>query len=114
MEAKIRGMRAARARLTPERLARYHQTVDEQVKTLERARDVSRTWIHVDMDAFYAAVHTLEDPSLANIPMAVGGIGMLSTANYVARAFGVRRAMPGFIANKLCQHLTFVKRDVGR
>ena len=114
VEAKIREMRAARARLTPERLARYQQTVDKKVKTLERARDVSRTWIHVDMDAFYAAVHTLEDPSLANIPMAVGGIGMISTANYVARAFGVRSAMPGFIAKKLCPNLTFVKPDFAR
>ena len=87
VEAKICEMRAVQARLTPEQLARLQQTVDAKVKTLERTRDVSRTWIHVDMDAFYAAVHTLEDPSLANIPMAVGGIGMISTANYVARPF---------------------------
>ena len=46
--------------------------------------------------------------------MAVGGIGMISTANYVARAFGVRSAMPGFIAKKLCPNLTFVKPDFAR
>ena len=40
--------------------------------------------------------------------MAVGGIGMISTANYEARKFGIRSAMPGFIALKLCPHLTFV------
>ena len=39
--------------------------------------------------------------------MAVGGIGMISTANYVARKFGVRSAMPGFIARKLCPQLVF-------
>lgn len=39
--------------------------------------------------------------------MAVGGIGMISTANYVARKFGVRSAMPGFIARKLCPQLIF-------
>ena len=111
VEAKIREMRAAHVRLTPEHLARVQRTVDARVKTLEKTRDVSRTWIHVDMDAFYAAVHTLENPSLARIPMAVGGIGMISTANYVARAFGVRSAMPGFIAKKLCPHLTFVTPD---
>ena len=111
VEAKIREMRAARARLTPEQLARIQRTVDAKVKTLERTRDVSRTWIHVDMDAFYAAVHTLEDPSLASIPIAVGGIGMISTANYCARAFGVRSAMPGFIAKKLCPNLRFIKPD---
>ena len=111
VEAKIREMRAAHARLTPEHLARIQRDVDARVKTLEKMRDVSRTWIHVDMDAFYAAVHTLENPSLARIPIAVGGIGMISTANYVARTFGVRSAMPGFIAKKLCPHLTFVTPD---
>ena len=43
--------------------------------------------------------------------MAVGGIGMVCTANYNARKFGVRAAMPGFIARKLCPDLVFVKPD---
>lgn len=45
-------------------------------------RDLSRIWLHVDMDAFYAAVETLSDPSLKGKPMAVGGLSMISTANY--------------------------------
>lgn len=49
---------------------------------LEATRDLSRVWIHVDMDAFYAAVETLSDPSLKGKPMAVGGMSMISTANY--------------------------------
>lgn len=44
-------------------------------------------------------------------PMAVGGIGMVCTANYNARKFGIRAAMPGFIARKLCPELVFVKPD---
>ena len=44
-------------------------------------------------------------------PMAVGGIGMVCTANYNARKFGIRAAMPGFIARKLCPELIFVKPD---
>lgn len=40
--------------------------------------------------------------------LAVGGVGMISTANYEARKYGVRAAMPGFIALKLCPHLKFV------
>ena len=43
--------------------------------------------------------------------MAVGGIGMVCTANYNARKFGIRAAMPGFIARKLCPDLVFVKPD---
>ena len=111
VEARIREMRARFARLTPEQLARHQRRADARVATLERTRDVSRTWIHVDMDAFYAAVHVLENPELGRVPIAVGGVGMISTANYVARAFGVRSAMPGFIALKLCPNLTFVKPD---
>ncbi len=65
----------------------------------------------VDMDAFYASVEQLDAPALADVPMAVGGIGMICTANYHARKFGVRSAMPGFIARRLCPQLVFVKPD---
>ena len=47
------------------------------------------------MDAFFAACEVLDRPELASIPFAVGGMGMISTANYEARKFGVRSAMPG-------------------
>ncbi|KAH0920852.1 hypothetical protein HID58_020870 [Brassica napus] len=51
------------------------------------------------------------NPSLKGKPMAVGGLSMISTANYEARKFGVRAAMPGFIARKLCPDLIFVPVD---
>ncbi len=60
------------------------------------------------MDMFYAAVEIRDNPSLADKPVAVGGQMMISTANYIARKFGVRSAMPGFIAKKLCPNLIFV------
>ena len=65
--------------------------------------------IHVDMDCFYAAVEMRDDPSLRDIPIAIGGSrerrGVISTANYPAREFGVRSAMPTAMALKLCPHL---------
>ena len=64
--------------------------------------------MHVDMDMFYAAVEMRDNPSLRDVPMAVGGVGMLSTSNYLARKFGVRAAMPGFIGKKLCPQLVIV------
>ena len=78
---------------------------------LERLRYCSRPCVVVDMDAFYAAVEMRDQPALATVPMAVGGTGMISTANYVARRKGVRSAMPGFIARQLCPELVFVKPD---
>ena len=60
------------------------------------------------MDMFYAAVEIRDNPELAVLPVAIGSESMISTANYVARKFGVRSAMPGFIGKKLCPELIFV------
>lgn len=71
-----------------------------------------RKIIHVDMDAFYAAVEERDDPTLVGKPIAVGGgaaRGVVMTANYVARTFGVRSAMPGTQAARLCPALVFVR-----
>lgn len=58
------------------------QVADKRTVELETTRDLSRIWLHVDMDAFYAAVETLSNPSLTGKPMAVGSMSMISTANY--------------------------------
>lgn len=57
----------------------------------------------VDFDMFFAAVEIRDRPDLAAKPVAVGGLGMISTANYVARKWGVRSAMPGWIGRELCR-----------
>ena len=75
--------------------------LNTQIEKLRLNRDLDRTWIHVDMDMFYAAVAILDDPSLADKPIAVGDEIMISTTNYVARKYGVRAAMPGFIGKHL-------------
>lgn len=64
--------------------------------------------MHVDCDAFYAAVEQLERPELKDLPFAVGG-GVLTTCNYVARQFGCRSGMAGFVAKKLCPQLIMIK-----
>ena len=88
--------------------------VVELERQLERARYCSRPCVVVDMDAFFAAVEMRDDPRLLAVPMAVGGTGMISTANYVARQKGVRSAMPGFIARQLCPELVFVKPNFAK
>jgi DNA polymerase IV len=65
------------------------------------------TILHADLDAFYASVEQLLDPSLRGKPIAVGG-GVVLAASYEARAFGVRGGMPGRQARELCPELQFV------
>ena len=60
---------------------------------IEMTRDLSQIIVHIDMDAFYANVELLTSPSLKGKPFGVGGIGVLSTASYEARKYGVRSGM---------------------
>src|SRR5438046_6917106 len=65
------------------------------------------TILHADLDAFYASVEQMLDPSLQGKPVAVGG-GVVLAASYEAKAFGVHGGMPGRQARELCPELIFV------
>lgn len=70
-----------------------------------------RKIIHIDMDCFYAAIEERDDPALKGRPVGVGGSsrrGVLTTANYEARKFGCRSAMPVFMALEKCPDLIIV------
>ena len=71
---------------------------------------------HVDCDAFYATIEKRDDPSLADKPLIVGGgkRGVVTTACYLARTFGVRSAMPMFEARRLCPHATIIPPDMSK
>jgi DNA polymerase-4 len=71
------------------------------------AMEATATILHADLDAFYASVEQLLDPSLHGKPIAVGG-GVVLAASYEAKVFGVSGGMSGRRARELCPHLIFV------
>src|SRR3990172_2962496 len=68
---------------------------------------------HLDLDAFFAAVEEREDPRLRSLPLVVGGDpkgrGVVATANYAARAFGIHSAMSAAEALRRCPNAVFVR-----
>jgi DNA polymerase IV len=84
---------------------------------IARHPEVARMAIaHVDCDAFYAAIEKRDDPTLVPEPVIVGGghRGVVATACYIARTYGVRSAMPMFKARQLCPHARVIKPDIAK
>ncbi|CDS40731.1 dna polymerase kappa [Echinococcus multilocularis] len=107
VERKLAKLRS----LTKEEIDAGEKDADKLLRSYCDERRFDRCIVHIDMDAFYAAVEMRDDPSLRLKPLAVGSQSMLSTSNYLARRFGVRAAMPGFLGKKLCPQLTIVPPD---
>jgi DNA polymerase-4 len=77
-----------------------------------------RRILHCDMDSFFAAVHMRDEPHLREVPLVIGGDpagrGVVSTANYAARAYGIHSAQPAATARRLCPHAVFLRPDLER
>eukprot|EP01084_Bolivina_argentea_P311186 538623_1 len=111
VEEKMKTIKKQLKQISSTQIEQMQFQCNKYIQQIDNERDLSRTWIHCDMDMFYAAVAMRDNPSLKGKPIAIGSMSMISTTNYVARKFGVRAAMPGFIGKKLCPQLIFVKHD---
>lgn len=75
---------------------------------------MSKIIMHIDLNAFFATAEVIRNPALANKPLVVGGTGrrgIVSTASYEARAFGIHSAMPTYMAERLCPNLIILPSD---
>ncbi|KAA3675608.1 DNA polymerase kappa [Paragonimus westermani] len=110
IEAKLRQIRS----LTPVMVQNAEHEADKLLERIEKRRCFSRCVAHFDMDAFFAAVEIRDQPELRFLPVAVGSNSMLSTSNYIARRYGVRAGLPGFLGKKLCPNLRIIPPDFAR
>lgn len=100
------------------RIEMERSVIDPQIEKYRTLRRPLSTCVVIDMDSFFISCHILDQPHLADIPACVGGSSMISTSNYVARKYGVRAAMPGYLGSTLVKELsggketlTFVRSD---
>jgi DNA polymerase kappa len=102
VERRIARVRDLQRRLDHVQRGEAQAAVARRTAELEASRDLRRVCVVIDFDMFYAAVALRDAPELADQPLAVGG-ALVLTANYVARRWGVRSGMPGFVAKELCR-----------
>lgn len=110
---KINRILAKKSQLDKSDLRSELRRADDYLAELELGRVLDQVVVHIDCDAFYAAVEELDRPELRDVPMAVGK-GVLTTCNYHARKFGCRSGMAGFVAMKLCPQLICVPMNFAK
>jgi DNA polymerase-4 len=100
-----------------EHLMLRYRILDDLQATDSQVDDTGCRMLHVDMDAFYAAVEIRDRPELVDLPVIVGRLGnrgVVAAANYQARTFGVHSAMPMALARRLAPHAAFISPNFGK
>eukprot|EP01059_Diplonema_ambulator_P013088 TRINITY_DN23611_c0_g1_i1.p1 TRINITY_DN23611_c0_g1~~TRINITY_DN23611_c0_g1_i1.p1 ORF type:complete len:467 (+),score=35.50 TRINITY_DN23611_c0_g1_i1:122-1402(+) len=118
IDVKVKALKRKAKDVKTKELKIAEERADSLIREWE-GEEVTGEWcVLVDMDMFFAAVEMRENPTLRDKPMVVGSPSMVSTANYAARQYGVRSAMPGFIARELVSRqggtLIFIKPNMAK
>lgn len=103
------------SKLSPESIEIIKEDIERKMNKAENKfySESERFCVYMDVDMFFVAVELLQCPSLKDKPVVVGR-GVVSAANYVARKYGIRSAMPVFIAQELCKNLLIIPIDMAK
>lgn len=89
------------------------EQIQEFINQLEKKRRLDETYVYIDMDAFFASIEELTHPEYKDKPFAVGH-KIICSANYIARSYGIRSAMPTYEALKLCPSLILMPPNTSK
>lgn len=113
IQNKVSNLLNKKSKINSEQLKDSIKYTDDIIQTYRQQllNEINNIVVHIDMDAFFCSCEEQIRPEInwKITPMAVGSYSMLSTANYKAREFGVKSAMPGFMALKLCPNLMILE-----
>ena len=108
---KVEGYREKIARVyeSEDQHREVRVTCGQKVEQLTEIRDLTKHWVHVDLDMFFVAVEIRDRPDLADKPVAVENNTVIATANYIARRYEVHSGMPTFKAKENCNALVILQ-----
>ena len=90
------------------------QLANSRIEILKNKRRFDKIWLHLEMDNFFTSIEIRDNPSLKDIPIAIGNISIISSTNIIARNLGIKKSMPGLTAIKSCPELKIIEPNFSK
>ena len=90
------------------------ELANSRIEILKNKRRFDKIWLHLEMDNFFSSIEIRDNPSLKDIPIAIGNISIISSTNIIARNLGIKKSMPGLTAIKSCPELKIIEPNFSK